>query len=67
MSVRAILLNGKKVKGNGGGTVVVQATQSNFEVVLGMCKLMRNEKRGGNEFSTDPPTRLTTARSSEKF
>jgi hypothetical protein len=34
MNIRAILLNGRTVKENGGGKVVLRATQGNFEVVL---------------------------------
>jgi hypothetical protein len=34
MNARATLSNGRTVEENGGGTVVVGATQENFEVVL---------------------------------
>jgi hypothetical protein len=34
MNARATLSNGRIVKENGGGKVVVRATQDNFEVVL---------------------------------
>jgi hypothetical protein len=34
MNVRPTLSNGRAVKGNGSGTVIVRATQDNFEAVL---------------------------------
>jgi hypothetical protein len=34
MNARATLSNGKTVKENGSGTVVVRAVQDNFEVLL---------------------------------
>jgi hypothetical protein len=34
--------NGRTFKENGGGTVVVRATQDNFEVVLEMCVKYRD-------------------------
>jgi hypothetical protein len=37
MNARATLSNGKTVKGNSCGTVIVQATQVNFEENLKMC------------------------------
>jgi hypothetical protein len=38
MNARVTLLNGKEVKENGGRTVVVQAMQDNFEVVMEILK-----------------------------
>jgi hypothetical protein len=34
VNARATLLNGRTVKENGDGTVIIRATQNNFEVVL---------------------------------
>jgi hypothetical protein len=34
MNARAALSNGREVKENGGGTVVLRATEDNFEVAL---------------------------------
>jgi hypothetical protein len=42
MNARATLSKSKPVKENGGGTVVVRATQDNFEVVLEILKCVRS-------------------------
>jgi hypothetical protein len=34
MNARATLSNGRRVKENGDGTIIVRATQDNFEVVF---------------------------------
>jgi hypothetical protein len=44
MSATATLSNGRTVKENGGGKVVVLAVQNNFEVVLEIWKCMQSTK-----------------------
>jgi hypothetical protein len=59
-------MNGRAVKQNGGGTTVLRATKEKFEVALEILKRVRSTE-WGSEFSTEPPTRLTTARIRDKF
>jgi hypothetical protein len=47
VNTRAILSNGKKVKENGSGTIVVRATQDNLEVVLEKLKMCAKHKDCG--------------------
>jgi hypothetical protein len=47
MNARATLSNGRTVKQNGGGTVVVRATQDNFEEVLEILKMCAKYRDSG--------------------
>jgi hypothetical protein len=45
MNARATLSNGRTIKGNGGGAVVIRVTQDKFEVVLEVSKCVRSTKK----------------------
>jgi hypothetical protein len=42
MNVRATLSNDRTVKANGGGTVVIRATQDIFEAIVEILKCLRS-------------------------
>jgi hypothetical protein len=57
MNARVTLSNGRIGKENGGGTVVVLATQDNFEVVLEILKYVRSTRVIPNVISCEVLTK----------
>jgi hypothetical protein len=45
MNARATLANGRTIKGNGGGVIVVRVTRDKFQVVLEVSKCVRSTKK----------------------